>query len=72
MSTDVLERTEEDTTTTDEPPVAHYFDKHDLARVVVEDAWIEALCGRRFQPLLAGVGLPVCEKCKTIYNLMRD
>jgi hypothetical protein len=74
MSTDVLERTEEDTTTDDaDPPrVAHYYDKKDLERIVISDATIEALCGKRAQPLLAGDGLPICERCQAVYNTMRN
>jgi hypothetical protein len=73
MSIATLDPIVSDQATDDEhPPRAHYFDKADLARVITNDAVIEALCGRKDQPLLAGDGLPVCEKCQAVYNTMRN
>lgn len=74
MSTDILDRTDEDTTTTDNdnPLHSHYFRRRDLQEAVATGKPIVALCGYKKQPDRDGEGLPICQTCAEIYKGIRE
>lgn len=70
MTTDVLERTDEKTTTTDndDPIYSHYYRKGDIARAIATGEKIKALCGYEYTPQLDGDAYPACETCVAIWE----
>lgn len=68
---DTMIRPEETLPETDEPKVAHYARKSDITRAHIEGTPIKALCGKIFVPHRDPSNLPVCPKCKEIYQLKR-
>lgn len=71
MTADVLDRTDEDTTTgttEDTPTHRHYFSKRDLQDTVPTGKTIVALCGYKHRPNQDGATLPICPTCKAIWE----
>lgn len=75
MSTGLLERTDEETTTdsgdSNQERRCHYWNKGDLERVWLEGATITALCGYKARPTITGDNLPMCQKCKQTWEALR-
>lgn len=70
MSTDTLERTDIqtiDSDTGDHDAFAHYYQKKNLDRALLEGVEIEALCGKWDRPLRGIEGRQVCPPCKDEY-----
>jgi hypothetical protein len=71
MTTDVLDRTDEDATTSDTDDgelFSHYYRKADLALTLATGQPITALCGYKHTPTLDGTKYPTCHVCIEIHK----
>lgn len=74
MSTQTIERpdVETDNGDTDDPDkVAHYVKKGQIVESAVEGKHCVALCGHVFPVTKDAKGLPVCQECKRLFDMMR-
>jgi hypothetical protein len=74
MSTDVMSDLSISPTSTDVPDdpdgLAHVADEVEITRSAVEGTVVTALCGYKLQQVRDAVGLPICEECRRLNQLL--
>jgi hypothetical protein len=56
----------------DDDTVAHYADKADIVRAHVTGEPITALCGKVWTPTRTPDGLPVCSRCVSVLEQIKN
>lgn len=52
----------------DHDKFAHYADKNEITKSLVNGTELTALCGKVWIPTRDGLAFPVCPECKEIYE----
>lgn len=74
LDTDVDTKTKADTSTGegDHDVFAHYVDKVEMTKALIEGTPVIALCGKIWVPHRDPEKYPICPTCKELYSLLFD